>query len=566
MSRLVGYDPVRIYILRRRTAEVVDELRRIGCVDPAGVEANTAVARTLATLTELWLPLLDRIAASAAMTGWAALGPHGGRLVGPHRGRWDLFVPPDERLLANLREMDDDELLDFLVAQSRRWQPLAGPGPDLDDEHVRAMLAAIGRVLDERLETQPGIGDELTSRAGQAPVIALALGYSLHRRQVITGVAGAMLAAHPSTAGFHPHTFLPGLSALLDEIATDPDACLELLRNTQALQGLAGRHDLDVDLVRTITRRGLLDAVRDDRSRLGDGYAVLRELTVLANGDLDAGFAPGLARGVGDAFIGYADTLAPAISDISERMIVPEAGEGFELGSYADVLDLLGAVAVDPVGQAGLGVALGAQLDAAYERIAEELGSGPITRSRLTPVARLARAVDEAIVAEGAEAQAATAAQAARQRRLGTQVGFVAGVVGQAIGGPAGLLVSVIDGASELLPPTGDPRQPQVVDQDVAGTFVREATFGMLALLVRDPRARAGHRLERVAGATWKRVEERIAEVEAAPVEERERAIVALDREVRRDVPALDAAVAAEIDLAGIDDVRRDRGTGDAAG
>ena len=564
MSRSIGYDPVRLDVLRRRTEEAVESLRRVRCGDPAAADGAAAVARAIDTLTELWLPLLVRIAASTAMVGGEARGPHGGRLGDPHRRRWETFALPDERLLANLREMDEDEFLQFLVAQSRRWQPVAGTGPDLDDEHVESALAAIGLALDERIAAQPGVVHDLARQAERAPVLALALRYAARRGGLITQVAGSMLAADPSLAGFHPHTYMPGLEALLEEIAADPTACLELLGRTDALGGLAGRTDLDTDLVRRVTRRGLLEAVHDDASRLADGYDVLRQLVVLANGTRDSGFAPGLARGVGDAIVDYADTLAPAISYLGEQVIVPEAGEGFVLGTYDDFLDLLGAVALDPVAQAGLGVAVGAQLDAAFVRIETDLASGPATAVRLTPATRLTRAIDEAIVAEDAEARAATAAEAARQRQLGAHVGFVAGALGLATRGSAAAVVSIIDEASGLLTSGDQPDPPRIVDQGLAGTFVREASFGLLSLLVRDPRSRHGRRLDHVSDRTWERLAMRVADVEAAPRGERETAIVALDREVRERVPALDAAVAVELDIAGIDELRRGRGTGDA--
>ena len=57
----------------------------------------------------------------------------------------------------------------------------------------------------------------------------------------------------------------------------------------------------------------------------------------------------------------------------------------------AAVVDLLGAIAIDPVGQAALGVAVGAHLDATLRRIAAALERGPLNATWLAPPTRVAR-------------------------------------------------------------------------------------------------------------------------------------------------------------------------------
>ena len=560
--RLVGYDPHRIDDLRRRTLDTIASLRYVGAVDPAADAAARAVWHTVQTLAELWMPLLGRIATNTAMTSWDLRGPHGGRLGDPHDRRWETLALPDEALLARLRRLDDDELLGFLEEHGERLRPSAGVTPDLEAPEVLAMLAAIAATLDARLARSPGFAVELVGLAPSAPLIALAVPLSARRRELGPPIATAMLATEEWRAELHPSTYLTGVERLLRDLAPDPAACLTLLRDDAALARLAGWEDLDTDLVRTVVRRGLLDAIHDDPNLVPAGYGVMRRLTELANGALDAGFAPGVARGAGDAFIGYVDTLGAAISDVSDRVVVPEAGDGYVLGSYGDLVDLLGAIAVDPIGQAALGAAVGAHLDATLQRLTARLDDGPLAAAWLGPPARTARALGEAIVAEGREAQAAAAAAAARQQRLGTVVGFATGVVGLVAPGPIGMLLSIADKASGLMSSAG-PQPVAPADLGLPGTFVREARFGMITILVRHPRARSSHHLGHVPDGVWEQLERRVGAVEHLDADRREDGIVALDREIRETVPALDRAVTLELDLAGVDEIRRDHRGGD---
>jgi hypothetical protein len=563
--RLIGYDPLRIDDLRRHTLGAVDSLRYVGSADPGAEGAVRAVGRTTRTLTELWLPLLERIAASTAMLTWDRRGPHGGRLGDPHERRWETFAPPDDALLDRLRWLDDDELLDFLEEHGERLRPSAEQPLDLDDAALQSVRAASAAAIDDRLDQRPSFADELVRLAPSAPAIALAIPFSVRRHELAPRIAATMLAAEGWRAELHPATYPAGIEGLLRDIALDPTACLTLLRDDAALARLAAWDDLDGDLVRTVVRRGLLDAVHDDAGRLPDGYGVLRRLTELANGELDGGFVAGMARGVGDAFVGYVDTFGAAISDVSDRVVVPEAGDGFLLGSYGDVVDLLGAVAIDPIGQAALGVAVGAHLDATLRRIAAALEDGPLAATWLAPPTRVVRAVGEAILAEGHEAEAAAAAAAARQRRLGTIVGFTTGVVGLIAPGPIGVVLSVADKTSELVAPTEGPRPAELADLDLSRTFVREARFGMITILVRHPRARSSRGLGQVPDGVWEDLERRVGDVERLEPDDREDAIAALDREIRETVPALDRAVTLELDLAGVDELRRDHSGGDPA-
>ena len=64
----LGYHPQRVGELWRHTRGAVDELEAITCDDPAAAEAMRAVRLAQSHLEGDWLPLLDRIRSSTALT------------------------------------------------------------------------------------------------------------------------------------------------------------------------------------------------------------------------------------------------------------------------------------------------------------------------------------------------------------------------------------------------------------------------------------------------------------------------------------------------------------------
>ena len=54
-----GGDEARA-VLRARTVDALDELRRLQCHDPAAAYAMCVVRLTARTLADFWLPALDR--------------------------------------------------------------------------------------------------------------------------------------------------------------------------------------------------------------------------------------------------------------------------------------------------------------------------------------------------------------------------------------------------------------------------------------------------------------------------------------------------------------------------
>ena len=65
-----GYDPARVETLHHRTREALAALAEIRSDDPAAADAMRAVARTRDTLERGWMPFIDAIRTSTAMTAW----------------------------------------------------------------------------------------------------------------------------------------------------------------------------------------------------------------------------------------------------------------------------------------------------------------------------------------------------------------------------------------------------------------------------------------------------------------------------------------------------------------
>ena len=147
------------------------------------------------------------------------------------------------------------------------------------------------------------------------------------------------------------------------------------------------------------------------------------------------GFSPGAARGIANSLIGYIDTLAPAIGkEDGGKVTLNVLGETpftFDLGTYEEVRDLVGAIGRDEKAQAAIGVTLGAYVNS----IVDDLGVDIATHSGIEHVAQFADLVGDAVSAEQAEMVAGAAASSAQRRLLANAVGFGASGAVSAIGG-----------------------------------------------------------------------------------------------------------------------------------
>ena len=143
------------------------------------------------------------------------------------------------------------------------------------------------------------------------------------------------------------------------------------------------------------SRAACTTAVASDPARLRDGYGVIGGLTRLANGALDDGFGPGMARGVANSMIGYVDTLGRGRSTrrTAVQVRVTTIGEHrftIELGTYEEVRNLFGAIARDVEAQAALGVVLGAYMNTVIAELGTDIADAQ-RRRPCRPVRRPAR-------------------------------------------------------------------------------------------------------------------------------------------------------------------------------
>lgn len=128
---LLGYDPVRLGPLRTRTAAALRHLLATRSTDPAAASALRVAAAVSANLEHQWLPAIDRLLATDAMTGWRATGPPwADGLVG-----WTLGVVVAAHA-GELGSRYSDELADELVAALRQ---VAG-----DEAATAALLETLG--------------------------------------------------------------------------------------------------------------------------------------------------------------------------------------------------------------------------------------------------------------------------------------------------------------------------------------------------------------------------------------------------------------------------------------
>ena len=126
-------------------------------------------------------------------------------------------------------------------------------------------------------------------------------------------VAVTMLQQTSRMDDFETRAEAAAASVALEALVDDPQVCLTALQDPALLAELAGWTMLDQDVVARFVQSGLYTAVVERPGRLPDGYRVIGELTRLATGSLDGGFAAGMSRGFARSMIGYVDTLGRAV-------------------------------------------------------------------------------------------------------------------------------------------------------------------------------------------------------------------------------------------------------------
>jgi len=427
-----AYDPVRIQLLSTRTAQAVDELAAIRCSDPFAADALRTVRLLRANLEDLWLPLLAQIRSSRAMITW---------LESTHdrieRGR-EMIVDwlEDHRRPDNeFARMADDELIDWVTWFGFDALPFGDDGQlDMNDEFWSTSFTDFAEVIAERVAREPEFADRLLGLAAGSPMVGLVAGFADYPPDYLDALARRLLFRPSFFDGFDVRAGGTAAAMVLTALTDDPARCLALLHDPESLATLAEWPFLDADVVSHVFTTGLYTAVVDVPSRLESGYEVLHSLTELATHRMTDGFAPGAARGIANSLIGYIDTLAPAIrkedGGAVTLIVLGHTPFTFDLGTYEEVRDLVGAIGRDEKAQAAIGVTLGAYVNS----VVDELGIDVASRSGIEHVAQFADLVGDAVSAEQAEMVAGAAASSAQRRVLANAVGFGATAAANATG------------------------------------------------------------------------------------------------------------------------------------
>jgi hypothetical protein len=422
-----GYDPRRIRELSWRTREALESLRAVRSPDPLAADALRASRLARQNLEDLWLPAVRAIERSDAMVTWtnARLAPlgFGGTVRQPIGPPHPPRGSPRSR---SLEALSDDELFGRLQWTDRVMADPTGSrrASGIHDHSVTAAdLDELAAELAARAHVDPRLGRRLVAAAPTTVLIGHLLDRASFPAPLIVEVATAMMWPHGPRAARNLDEYAEALSATLRALTEHPADCLVLLLDPAALYGVAAWDALDADVVADVVATGLHRAVADDPDRLRDGYGVLARLVQLANGPLDRGFAPGMARGIAAATAGYVDTLAPAITTTSGGPVVvsnERRSLSVDLGSYDEVAALMGAVLRDAEAAARLGVVVGAYAD----HVLTGLGPDVLTRPGLASVVSFTLLVEDAARTEQSQLVVEAAAREAQRRRLGSVIGF----------------------------------------------------------------------------------------------------------------------------------------------
>ena len=550
-----AYDARRVRSLAHRTAEAIDRLREIRSDDAAAAEAMRAVRLARRNLEDLWMPTLRQIERSDAMISWerselAALGVRQAerRSATASATVWtSLSALSSDELIGHLEWMDRLAIPD---RSDEGWQTrfLDRYGADLD---VLAMELAARVVRD------PAFAARLAAVASDHPLLGHLTRRAPFPVPFLSAIVRSMMWPHGPAATADLDGFASSLSSVLASLVGDPGACLDLLMDPAVMFGLASWERLDGDVVTQFTISGLHTAVAVDSDRLDDGYHVIATLVELTNGPLDGGLQPGMALGMAVSLAGYIDTLAPAIrQEGTYPVIVIDDGLEVELGSYDDLVDLVGALLRHDEAQAAIGTVLGAYTT----RIVTDLGADIGLGQGLEYVTRFTDLVADASRTEQAELVMEAAAEEARRRRFGGLIGF--GVTATLTAGGAGsvtraLVSRAVALATDHIAPVSAASLPDARIPSVTYDLITVAALRVVAV-DRVQRRRAG--LDGVPRSAWTELDRRLAIIEAEDdLAERTRHVLRLDHWVESSVPLLAAYLGRIRSVPGMDELTEER-------
>jgi hypothetical protein len=537
----VGYDPDRVRSLSDRTRDAIEALHALSSSDPHAAEALRAVRLVRRHLEDQWMPALIEIQRSEAMVSWTATGPLGVRWAEPRS--------TSSRYERMLRTWSDDELVGLVVALDRRM--LSDIPPDELDA-VAAELAS--RSVDATF------ADRLGELASTTPLIGVLTQRAAFPSRLVAAVVREMSWPHGPVWTVELDLYAASLSAALAALVDDPSACLDLLLDPEVMYGLATWERLDPDAVTEFVVAGLHTSVASSPDRLADGYAVLAELTALVNGPLDDRVQPAFAVGVAASMVGYVDTLAPAIRQEGVYpVLIVEPGVEVELGTYDDVVDLVGALLRDPTSQAALGTVLGEYT----ATVVGGLGADIVAQPGLEYVARFTDLIADASRTEQAELVAEAAVEQARRRQMGAAIGFgvTAVLAATGVGSIGRAVVSRAIAVATTWAARVDPER--LPDSQIPSATYDLVTVEALRVVAADrgERRRAG--LAGVDRSSWVELRRRLAKIDAlVSVDdraERTRLVLQLNRWIESDVAPLAAYLGSIRSVPGMDELTEAR-------
>lgn len=456
-----------------------------------------------------------------------------------------------------------------------------------DPERIRALrrstLAAIDELADHRCAdplaadamravrlTRQNLEEQwmpLLDRIAASPALvtwtpaateAIGVGVSATTRTALAEQLRGVLLRRPWTSEVSELIQAAHVTEAMRAALADPQECLDVLGDPAALLMLADWSRLPDDVVEAFVIAGLSTAVAERPGRLAEGYVALQRLTTFANGVVDDGARAGFTRGLAASLATYLPTLAPAIrheGDAPVLVVDDELGLDIGLGSYDDLVDLVGMLLRDERSQLALGVSLGSYASV----VVHDLGPALTERRQLTDVARVTDLVADAILAEQAELDAVAEASHAAKQRIGSTVstGVTAALTVFGVG-PAGRIITglTIDRATDILSETDPDLLPDLSLPTATYDLITVTTMAMLA---GDPSARAAAGLGGIAAVRWRELGERLERVRNATPAERPGAVVRLERWVDRSMPELARYLAAVHAMPGMEELTESR-------
>ncbi len=501
----IGFDPERTTGLSLHVRSAAAELAGITSSDPLAADTLRVVALTEHNLRTSWLPLLDRIAATEALTNWAQSGPGGGVRFWGRR----LNITPDAGSIVSTVVLHRLLTRAGAIRHGVDGRPVAG---DAEGPWLESLLAGVrhGLALD------PAFRSELLALVTQEPSTAWLLLSEQLDAAVRADVLIALLASIGRVHGMEWEAVAGAADRLMAGLSDHPAEALRVLGHRDTLWLLAEWPTLDQAVVADFVHTGLAVAVREARSLHPDGVGVLLDLVDLANRPrLDrVGFLPGVAVGTASAIGAYAPSFVDTIRLESATVSVRSSGVDGDLdvtfGTYDELVEFFGAVMRDePAAQQVLGSEV-----AALARLAVVGGDGVPATVRVDSVAEFTQLLQHAAANENEESRLAGAAQRAGALDASTLFGFTTAALflltrtGHPVAG------FVLDrGVKDLIDLAARPRSsPAPVRIDVATATHQVIVTAAVGRAASDP---AFRRAERIGGSSpeWAEVESRIEEI-----------------------------------------------------